>query len=434
MAKAGDGKKTAQLGFEAEANQFYQNFILDAQDQYNDILNKRFSDRTQQDQYASYVEGELLNRGLQIDSFDKQYQAYQQGLDYIDMAAQTAFDQELLGYQQNLRGIESDFANLDLANRRNQLQSYYATKGIDTALANNALDQENIQNSIKNLRIEDRKRRDLFGAQMTEQSNQMAKQAADGRLQMLTAALEGQAAAGNAKNTGRRGNTANTAIRSAQTLSSINSEAVVDNLERSNESFKNSVFATTSEYTKQKKQTALQIGSLENNKAKLKNNRKQLKDDKREVAAMLGITQEQFEMDTATLSQMYMDALPAFENVVERISNSVYKDKTNLFNKMPLPPQFAGLAEAPYDVPLPERVPRTLLGPNQYDSDQFAIPQPSTNSGSGGLFGSIGAVLGTVAGIALAPATGGASALFASASLGGSIGGGLGSVVDSFSY
>ena len=56
---------------------------------------------------------------------------------------------------------------------------------------------------------------------------------------------------------------------------------------------------------------------------------------------MLGIDKEQFDADTATLNKMMEDQLPAFENVAQRISNAVYKDKTNLYNKLPLPPQFA---------------------------------------------------------------------------------------------
>ena len=559
MAEAGDGKTSARLGYESEAKQLYLNYILDANDEFNRIQDKRIQDRRALDQYDSYTEQELLAREQALQIYDKQYESFNQGLEYIDRAAQTAFDQELLGYQQNLRSIETDMDNLQRQNYRTQLEAAYADANLrlnrenigydisnqrlandnirnqianqglaldnlDLQISNNRLQQNTnannmriaardgqiIQNSIRNniidgqeiqresqrLMIQDRNRREQYGVQMNQQTLQMQKQASEARLSMLTETLKGQAAAGQAGASGRRGNAARGAIQSATTLSSINSQAVADNLMRGAESMANAVAGLTSENQSaeqisasqqetlagraqqnlndrdslglQLEQNQLKIDNLKNQNDEIVNNRnilrnqkkeinnnikstennlkagqnkvEQLKNNKQsvtnninEVAAMLGISQEQFEADTETLSQMYADQLPAFENIVERISNSVYKDKTNLFNKMPLPPKFASLADPPYEVPLAGVVPRTLLDPNQYDSDQFAIPKPPSGGGSGGLFGSIGAVLGMAAGALLAPATGGAS-LIASAQLGGAIGGGLGSVADAFSY
>ena len=328
--KSNTGKPQAKANAKVAGTQRIFDYIQDQFDQYN--IDNQFNLETLlgQDQYANYLENETLLRGQAVDVFDKQYEGYLAGIDYIDRAAQTAFEQEFLGFQQDLYGIETDFNNLQRQNSRDQLQAAYATGnlnlqldnlglgignqrlsnqnvqfdidnnrlsnanlgydirsqnlanrsiGIDisnnrlanqnirnqlanqrlaldsnnlqiqnnklqqdslnnnilsakydaniiqNSILNNVIDGQEIQRQVQRLKIEENNRREQFGVQMNEQSLQMQKQAADSRLSMLTESLKGQAAAGQASASGRRGNSAQAIINTATTLSSINSQS-----------------------------------------------------------------------------------------------------------------------------------------------------------------------------------------------------------------
>ena len=363
---------------------------------------------------------------------------------------------------------------------------------IQNQISNLDIESEVVKNNRNILNIREKQRARDFKVGLTEQSNQMSRAAAESRVSLLKSTLATQRATGSAAASGRRGKSAEGVIRTAETLASIDQGAIVDSLERTNDSFKNAVFGAKTKYRSDKRisgkerenlnyqldtiannrdsavqnkrkvnnsidilnnnqeaarNTALQIKKkgkqlknrgkqIQEQGRKLINQRNQLRNDKAEIATMLGISKEQFDADTATLNKMMEDQLPAFENVVERISNAVYKDKTNLYNKLPLPPQFAPLADAPYDIPLADVIPRTMVPPMKYDTDSYANPNrfASQGGGSGGLGKSIGSLAVGLGALALAPTGASLPVLASYFAAGSAIGGTAGGVVDSFTY
>ena len=128
----GDGKRQVFDNVEREGNKRVLDNLQDKFDESNRITNKRIEDRLKIDGHEAYIEQELLTRGLAVDIYDKQFSSYQDGLSYIDDAAQTAFDQEFLAYNQKLDELNSQFDNTDRAFRRTTAQSAFATQGVNT--------------------------------------------------------------------------------------------------------------------------------------------------------------------------------------------------------------------------------------------------------------------------------------------------------------
>ena len=364
----------------------YQNTL--AANQYQDRLND-YNAAVANDQVAvdlanqqrddAWNQQEAL-RQLQIEqaaqAIEKDDAVYEQGLQFIDRAYDTAITQEELGLDQKLMELMYASDDLDRAFTRDSLGAAYKAKELDFMLQQTQLDSQllNIQNERTQAN---------YAADMTEQSINMSAKAAETRLSVFESTLEGQAAKGAAAASGRRGKTATKAKAAAVTAATIDQGKLTDALQRATFSFNNVTTKLTSNKTADDK-------TYEKNKAKNKITKQSIRNQKEEIQTMLGLTAEQYASDTEKLGQMMLDQEAQFMNAIRSLDNKKFNSKSQLYASKLLPPKFADAA------PRPSKIEYTNFAkpsPPQHVKKGMIAGSPSSSSPSTG--STILGILGT---------------------------------------
>ena len=531
-AIAGFNQKLNELGFNAQdANFAFQRTQLQSGNAYDQLgfqlqnagidLNNLQLGRSQLNNQIGSAQNNRANLNSQIAQLGlNQDNILLQGLN-LGLDSQN-IDQQLasLGFDKSILGLRNAQSKLDIDNLRNQISNY----GFDLKIADRQIKQT--ESRITSLALENRKslidekmRRDQFGADMKSQSIDMAKQASDARLSMLQSTLETQQQSGAKGASGRRGKTASSITRTAETLGSINVGAIQDNLSRAGFSFANTTENLTKQNQKSNRKSKLermqigeqinqaeldikniksnkrkirnqikstrnqinqtQIGQevfdlqgqkidtsmnqLQNNQLKIgnqqatldnnyqsinkdisqlgrkkdnlnlqidnlkldkgkannnirkgKNTIKSLTAEQQNVAALLGLSLEEFQADNEKLSLMLQDQASQFDVVIDSIQNDAFKERLKLFNGMPLPPKFADL---PIDPLMPPGIPDVVIppGPEGFEKEDFLGPTPQSDKGG---FGWADALM-IVGAVAAGVATGGTAAAWIPAAMSG---------------
>ena len=289
--------------------------------------------------------------------YEKDDAVYQQGLKFVDRAYDNAVTQEELGLNQKLMQLMYQSDDLDRAYTRDALGAAYKTKQVDFMIQQNDIDNQL-------LTIQRNRTGEQFGSAMEAQSQKLSAEAAETRLGILQSTLKGQADAGAAAASGRRGKTASKAQSAAVTAASIDQGALTDALQRSTFSFKN----VTTNLTNNKKYDDL---TNRKQKDKLLSQGQSLRSQRDEIETMLGLTAEQYESDTEKLGQMMLDQEQQFKNAIASLDNKRFNSKSQLYASKLLPPKFADAA------------PR----PSKIEYTNFAKPQPPQHVKKGMLAG-----------------------------------------------
>jgi len=198
----------------------------------------------------------LSNENLTEDIKNQSLQALNLMNDFNNLGLDKADIQEQLkaiGFDKNSLAVQNAQKLLDQQNINRQIANY----GFDKDIINNQIRQTQSQIrqlAIQNSRslIQERMRRDQFGTDMTAQSIEMSKQAADARLGLLKTSLKTQASKGSSAASGRRGKSVKALQSTAETLGALDAGQIADNLLRANFSFQN----YTNNLTKQNQKAA----------------------------------------------------------------------------------------------------------------------------------------------------------------------------------
>ncbi len=353
------------LGYNIQMQQWYAN-------QINDENIASLKDQIAIDTYNRDVDLQQLQFQQQLDVFDRSEQAFHQNIGLVDEAIKLAYAQENLLLDQKLMELAYSKEDLDRGWLQTQVESQFA---------------------MQQLELKDDTDEANFAANMQAASIEQKQRASDAKYEFLQASLKGDAAAGQAKATGRRGNTARKTTNSAVMQASMDKGKIASDLYNGSLSFKN----TTSNLSKQRE---LGVKGFDQNKTN--------------IETMLGISAEEYASSTSQLGQMLKDQFKQSEYNMAKIELKGFNTKSELYSNRMLPPL------KPPPIPKPYETPRTNyvkpLPPVHADkglSGGYSGASAGGQSTASTILGFGQAGLGAAAGIV--GATGGAAAPFLAA-------------------
>ena len=290
------------LGYNQQLNQYEANIL-------NDENSATLRDEQALQAYDRNVDLQNLQFQNQLEAFDRSEQAFHQGLGIVDEATNLAYDQENLLLDQKLKELAFSKDDLDRGWLKTQVESQFA---------------------MQQLELKDQTAEATFASNMQNTSNEMRQNSADAKYKFLEASMKGDAAAGQANASGRRGTSARKTNNSAVMQASMDKGKIAADLYNGSLSYKN----TASSLSSQRK-----LGMKGRN------------DEQKNIETMLGISSEQFNSDTKQLGMMLKDQFKSSEYNMSKIQIKGYNATAALYQQRPLPPKKPPALPKPFKTP-----------------------------------------------------------------------------------
>ena len=290
------------LGYNQQLNQYEANIL-------NDANSAKLRDEQALQQYERNVDLQNLQFQNQLEAFDRSEQSFHQGKGLIKDATNLAYDQENLVLEQKLKELAFSKSDLDRGWLKTQLESQFA---------------------MQQLELKDQTAAATFSSNMQSASNDQRQNSADAKYEFLQASMKGDAAAGQANASGRRGTSARKANNSAVMQASMDKGKISADLYNGSLSYKN----TASSLSSQRK-----LGM------------KGRKDEQKNIETMLGLSSEQFNSDTKQLGMMLKDQMKASKYNMSKIELKGFNAMAQLYESRPLPPKKPPALPKPFKTP-----------------------------------------------------------------------------------
>ena len=339
------------LGYNQQLNQYEAN-------QLNDSNMAALKDKQALDQYDRDVDLQNLQFQNQLDAFDRSEQAFHQGLGMLDEATKLAYNQENLLLDQKLKELAFSKSDLDRGWLQTQLESQFA---------------------MQQLQLKDETEEATFASNSKAASLDQKQKAADAKYEYLQASMKGDAAAGQANASGKRGTSARKTNNSAVMQASMDKGKIASDLYNGSLSYKN----TASQLSAQRK-----LGM------------KGRANEQKNIESMLGISAKQFESDTKQLGMMLKDQFKQSEYNMSKIELKGFNSKAQLYESRALPPKKPPALPKPYKTPTTNYVkPLPPVHADKGVSGGYGGGSPESPSTASSILGFGGAAMGAVAAI-----------------------------------
>ena len=290
------------LGYNQQLNQYEANIL-------NDENSVTLRDKQAEQTFNRNVDIQNLQFQGQLEAFDRSEQAFHLGLGMVDEATNLAYDQENLLLEQKLKELAFSKDDLDRGWLKTQVESQFA---------------------MQQLELKDQTAAATFASNMQNTSNEMRQNSADAKYKFLEASMKGDAAAGQANASGRRGTSSRKANNSAVMQASMDKGKIAADLYNGSLSYKN---------------TASSLSSQRKLGMKGRNN------EQKNIETMLGISAEQFNSDTKQLGEMLKDQFKSSEYNMSKIQLKGYNAIASLYEQRPLPPKKPPAIPKPFKTP-----------------------------------------------------------------------------------
>lgn len=355
-----------------------QQYQVDLESYYNNVAQeeeiRELKDKQSLQQYEYQTGIKEAQEQAQTDAYIRSNEVYQDNLKSINFYADTARSRVQLGLDEEIASLSFQLDDLDRDFTRKAIASAFADTEQQQIITNATEDAALAQ---KELMIQRGQRKAEFDAKLGYLDAQGQKVAgefdiearklqSETRYNQLNNQLESIVQKGAAQARGTKGRSANRVINSIAAMSGVNTQRFNDSLYRAEQSIEIQKTLTTKQKLsilgdeKAEKGSASYLGALGVQKAKVAAREKQTKTAAQSrqdnIAEMLGIDVEEFELSKEKLANSLMSAGESAKVQLEEIEAKTFGAKTQAYAQRMLKPRFGPALPKPFKTPKTEYV------------------------------------------------------------------------------
>ena len=355
-----------------------QQYQVDLESYYNNVAQeeeiRELKDKQSLQQYEYQTGIKAAQEQAQTDAYIRSNEVYQDNLKSINFYADTARSRVQLGLDEEIASLSFQLDDLDRDFTRKAIASAFADTEQQQIITNATEDAALAQ---KELMIQRGQRKAEFDAKLGYLDAQGQKVAgefdiearklqSETRYNQLNNQLESIVQKGAAQARGTKGRSANRVINSIAAMSGVNTQRFNDSLYRAEQSIEIQKTLTTKQKLsilgdkKAEKGSASYLGALGVQEAKVTAREKQTKTAAQSrqdnIAEMLGIDVEEFELSKEKLANSLMSAGESAKVQLEEIEAKAFEAKTQAYAQRMLKPRFGPALPKPFKTPKTEYV------------------------------------------------------------------------------